>query len=318
MMRSSNRVMSFPVGTMVKVKGYPFVLRDDVAVMGEPENFGAAMCELAKAEQIQDQAMVSLKCDSVCVVTLSPEQIEDVKKLFPATGGEIVATPTGGEIVAESNSEQKLWVYDDLRGTGVKGRFYTAKAYHQDGESFVSEINFQDGPVSEHGVNGLTNEALLAILIHRTQILNEQFPCNENSEAIALMTKAKHVFESRTKRRQAAGIEGKMVEQATTDSDETAPKQVQLMDFSEALAALKCNQRVARFAWNGQWLSMSCNGTREVVAENFWSQHNKQFAAENGGKAAVMPSITMQVNGEIMMGWTPSQLEMFAKDWIVL
>jgi len=36
------------------------------------------------------------------------------------------------------------------------------------------------------------------------------------------------------------------------------------------------------------------------------------------GKAAVMPSITMQVNGEIMMGWTPSQLDMFAKDWIVL
>ena len=64
-------------------------------------------------------------------------------------------------------------------------------------------------------MNGLTNEALLAILIHRTEIINERFPCKENIVAIKSMAHAKEAFESRTKRRQAAGIEGKMVEQST-------------------------------------------------------------------------------------------------------
>ena len=95
-MRQSTRLMSFPAGTMVTVKGHPFVLRDATAVMGTPENFGAAMCELAKAEQMEDQAMAELKCGSVgevkMTVTLTPEAIEAAKELFPAKG-EIAATP---------------------------------------------------------------------------------------------------------------------------------------------------------------------------------------------------------------------------------
>ena len=88
MMRQSTRLMSFPAGTMVTVKGHPFVLRDATAVMGTPENFGAAMCELAKAEQMQDQAMDSVKM----TVELTREAVEAAKKLFPAKG-EIAATP---------------------------------------------------------------------------------------------------------------------------------------------------------------------------------------------------------------------------------
>lgn len=67
------------------------------------------------------------------------------------------------------------------------------------------------------------------------------------------------------------------------------------------------------------WLSLSCDGTREVQAENFWSPHNAQFARENGGKATVLPAITMKTaTGEILMGWLASQTDMLAEDWLVI
>lgn len=93
------------------------------------------------------------------------------------------------------------------------------------------------------------------------------------------------------------------------------------MPFGLALEALKKGKRVARAGWNGKgmWLSLSCNGTRDVAAENFWSPHNAQFAKENGGSAKVLPSITMKTaTGEILMGWLASQTDMLADDWMVV
>lgn len=94
---------------------------------------------------------------------------------------------------------------------------------------------------------------------------------------------------------------------------------VNAMDFGDALRALKAGKKVARFGWNGKgmWLSLSCDGMREVAAENFWSPHNAAFARENGGKATVLPSITMKTaTGEILMGWLASQSDMLAEDWV--
>lgn len=72
----------------------------------------------------------------------------------------------------------------------------------------VTPIQFQHGPVKEHGVNGITSEALLAILIHRTKILNNNFPCEENKRAITYMENALALFEQRTRDRQQRGVEG--------------------------------------------------------------------------------------------------------------
>jgi hypothetical protein len=79
-----------------------------------------------------------------------------------------------------------------------------------DGRDMV--VPFQNGTVSERGVNGLTNEALLAILIHRTTVLNNKFPCAENQDAITHMQAALTCFEARTNRRIAKGIEGQLTE----------------------------------------------------------------------------------------------------------
>lgn len=70
-------------------------------------------------------------------------------------------------------------------------------------------VDFQHKTVSEDGVNGLTNEALLSILIHRTKTLDDKFPCNENKQAIEYMENALNAFESRTRDRVKRGVEGK-------------------------------------------------------------------------------------------------------------
>lgn len=69
-------------------------------------------------------------------------------------------------------------------------------------------IKFQDGPVKDNGVNGLTNEALLAIVTHRLSVLNGEFPCRENEDAIDHVDLALEALEARTKARIARGVGG--------------------------------------------------------------------------------------------------------------
>lgn len=91
-------------------------------------------------------------------------------------------------------------------GTDVKGHFYQVASGTRN-----TDIHFQHGAVAGNGVNGLTNEALLAILIHRTKILDVKFPCDENKRAIQHMEEALVNFEVRTARRMVRGVEGKEV-----------------------------------------------------------------------------------------------------------
>ena len=78
----------------------------------------------------------------------------------------------------------------------------------RNGTTFGGPVQFQMGPVPEAGVNGFTNEAMLAILIHRTQVLDSQYPCDENKAAIAAMQATLDAFNARTAKRQARGVEG--------------------------------------------------------------------------------------------------------------
>ena len=91
----------------------------------------------------------------------------------------------------------------DSGGTDVEGHLYTGAAGAK-----LFQVEFQHGAVKENGVNGVTNEALLAILIHRTQVLNKRFPCRENAVALTKMEEAKMWFDKRTADRQARGVEG--------------------------------------------------------------------------------------------------------------
>lgn len=109
---------------------------------------------------------------------------------------------------------------------------------------------------------------------------------------------------------------------------DAAYRPVDGLSFGLALEALRKGLAVTRAGWNGQgmWISMSCGpigdasaGKREVAFENLWSKNNSAYAQKNGGSAVVLPCITMKTaNGEIQMGWVPSQADMFADDWAIV
>jgi len=75
--------------------------------------------------------------------------------------------------------------------------------------SFTVPIEFQNGPIQEAGVNGISNEALLAIVEDR--LLGFQsgpFRCPENGAALIRVHEAMMWLRSRTRDRAARGVEG--------------------------------------------------------------------------------------------------------------
>lgn len=73
----------------------------------------------------------------------------------------------------------------------------------------IIEIRFQKGPVKEAGFNGISNEALLAVLIDRMRgFQSGQFKNRENALALTAMEEALMWLQKRTRDRMAAGIEG--------------------------------------------------------------------------------------------------------------
>lgn len=70
-------------------------------------------------------------------------------------------------------------------------------------------LNFQNGPIGEVGVNGITNEALLAIVIDRLNYFQEgKYKCRENAIAITKVEEALQWLHSRTLERIQRGVEG--------------------------------------------------------------------------------------------------------------
>jgi len=70
-------------------------------------------------------------------------------------------------------------------------------------------IQFQNGPVGEVGVNGLTHEALLAILIDRLDgFQGGAYACQENATALNALRVAQAALHSRTAKRIERGVEG--------------------------------------------------------------------------------------------------------------
>lgn len=70
-------------------------------------------------------------------------------------------------------------------------------------------IQFQNGPIAEVGVNGITHEALLAILIDRLEAFQSgEYACQENGMALQSLRAAQYWLHERTKGRMARGVEG--------------------------------------------------------------------------------------------------------------
>lgn len=70
-------------------------------------------------------------------------------------------------------------------------------------------IKFQNGPIREVGVNGITQEALLAIVIDRLRSFqNGPYKCRENAIALTHCEEALMWLQRRTVERIKRGVEG--------------------------------------------------------------------------------------------------------------
>jgi len=70
-------------------------------------------------------------------------------------------------------------------------------------------ILFQNGPIPEVGVNGITNEALLAIVADRLRgFQSGPYACEENAAALDHIERALTLLKSRTRDRIKRGVEG--------------------------------------------------------------------------------------------------------------
>ncbi|BDR10692.1 ABC transporter ATPase [Comamonas thiooxydans] len=112
-----------------------------------------------------------------------------------------VVNPVNDKLVVEAIDEP---------GVGGAHHVYQVRGYHAKGaDETATVIRFQNGPINEVGVNGLTQEALLAVVVDRLRSFQSgPFSCRENALALTKIEEAMHWLQQRTIRRMRAGVEG--------------------------------------------------------------------------------------------------------------
>ena len=114
-------------------------------------------------------------------------------------------------MVNPANDKLTITVRDEP-GAGGACHEYEISGYSAPGipeGSGYTVLNFQNGPINEVGVNGITQEVLLAVVIDRLRSFQAgPFACRENALALTKLEEAQHWLHSRTRARMARGVEG--------------------------------------------------------------------------------------------------------------
>lgn len=80
-----------------------------------------------------------------------------------------------------------------------------------DADRVLASLNFQNGPIPEFGINGITNETLIAVLIDRLEgFQGGQYAHPYNADALTSLRSAMASLKQRTRDRLARGVEGTM------------------------------------------------------------------------------------------------------------
>ena len=118
-------------------------------------------------------------------------------------------------IVNPANDKLHIRVLDNP-GQGGACHRYEVSGYEpvsnssmQGDDRSTCTILFQNGPINELGVNGITHEVLLAILAARLRSFQAgQYACRENAVALTHIETAQMWLQKRTRDRMARGVEG--------------------------------------------------------------------------------------------------------------
>lgn len=107
------------------------------------------------------------------------------------------------------NMQLRVEVLDEPGGGGANHNYRITSWGGDDGFAGSCQIQFQNGPVKEAGLNGVSNEALLAVVEDRLKGFQAgQFSCRENALALTHLQEAMHWLNHRTLERIARGVEG--------------------------------------------------------------------------------------------------------------
>jgi hypothetical protein len=118
--------------------------------------------------------------------------------------------------VNPANDLLKISVLDEVGPGGANHHYMITtpdwtRAPDGSGAKGVWDIVFQKGPINEAGVNGVTQEALVAIVIDRLRAFQAgPYACRENALALTKLEEAQHWMLHRTRVRMARGVEGTM------------------------------------------------------------------------------------------------------------
>lgn len=76
-------------------------------------------------------------------------------------------------------------------------------------KSVICRISFQNGPIAENGVNGVTQEVLLSIVADRLRSFQAgPYACRDNAVALTKVEEAMMWLQRRTLERMRRGVEG--------------------------------------------------------------------------------------------------------------
>lgn len=121
-------------------------------------------------------------------------------------------------IVNPVNDKLKINIIDEP-GAGGANHYYTITGFDTETNKSVMHLEeynwtrhsiiFQNGPINEVGVNGITQEALLAIVAHRLESFQSGPFANEyNRKALEHVLEALKLLKARTLDRMNRGVEG--------------------------------------------------------------------------------------------------------------
>jgi hypothetical protein len=122
--------------------------------------------------------------------------------------------------VNEANEALTITVEDEP-GSGGANHLYMIRGFdttsnpsdpfvaRHGGPALHATVLFQNGPIKEVGVNGVTHEALIAIVCDRLRgFQSGPYACADNAVALTHLELAQGFLQRRTRERLARGVEG--------------------------------------------------------------------------------------------------------------
>jgi hypothetical protein len=124
-------------------------------------------------------------------------------------------TLTDHIVEGDSANHQLTIKVTDEPGAGGANHVYVIEGFSNDGSDGLPAgtrgiaVNFQNGPIKEFGVNGVTQEALATIIIDRLRSFQAgPFAGDYNARALQCFEEGLGWLKQRTKDRMTRGVEG--------------------------------------------------------------------------------------------------------------